>query len=155
MARGVLIGWWCGRGEAKSFDDVGHPVRIAEPEPVALGELCRLVHVGCTCGDHFGHFPEEVLEPSGTDDLDHSGRGGAGVPHRVHLAARFGDVATGTEYDLAGAGAEPDLALAHDGVFVLPGMQVRAHPGPDREWVFYDRQCAAGFFAPQFEHHTD
>jgi hypothetical protein len=44
---------------------------------------------------------EEPLKASRADDLDHAGRRGAGVPHRVQLAARLGDGSTGTENDLA------------------------------------------------------
>jgi hypothetical protein len=32
------------------------------------------------------------------------------MPHRVHLAARFGDVAAGAKHNLAVIGAEADLA---------------------------------------------
>ena len=80
---------------------------------------------------------------------------GPGVPHRVHLAARLGDVAAGAQDDLTVAGPEPDLALGDDRVLVLQGVQVRGHQRADRERVLDDRDRAVGLAAPQLELHPD
>ena len=40
-------------------------------------------------------LPEVIFEPTRGDDLDDASWFAAGVPHGVHLPARFGDVATG------------------------------------------------------------
>jgi hypothetical protein len=45
----------------------------------------------------------------------------------VHLVARFRDVSTGTKNNFAVTGSETDLSLRHDGVLVLPGVQVGSY----------------------------
>src|SRR5437016_4050230 len=92
--------------EVESGDHVREPVRLPELDAVPRGKPHQLLRVGRTGGEGLGELAEEALEAGRTDDLDHSGRYGARVPHRVHLAAGLGDVAAGTKDDLPVTGPE-------------------------------------------------
>jgi hypothetical protein len=60
----------------------------------------------------------------------------------VHLPARFGDVATGTEDDFTVVGAESDFAGQHDRMLVLAGMAVRRGEHADLEGMLDDGHLA-------------
>jgi hypothetical protein len=53
-------------------------------------------------------------------------------------------MATGPEHDLAVAESEADLALRHDGVLILAGVQVRRNQRADREGMLVARRVVRG-----------
>src|SRR6516165_3271858 len=105
-----------------SLRDVVQPSRRPVGQTVFIGEfpeLGQLVQNGAgrvvrVLDEQLAELPEIVLEPARSDDLDDAAGLAAGVPHRVHLAAWFGDVATRTEDYFTVIGAEADLARLHD-----------------------------------------
>src|SRR5580693_1332186 len=86
---------------------------------------------------------EVILETARGDDLDDAAGLAAGVPHGVHLAARFGDVTAGAEDDFAVVRAEADLARQHNRVLVLAGVPVRRSEQAHLEWMLDDGHLAA------------
>src|SRR5215472_15778933 len=150
---GRLCAWW--RGEPVPGDEPGKPVRLAELQTVPVGQRPDVAGLPRPSGGEVGQLAEEVLEPGRADHLDHPGRHRPGVPHRVQLAARFGDVPAGAEHRLTVAGPEPDLALGDNGVLVLAGVGMRRHKRADGERVLDDGQRTAGVAAPELEHHAD
>src|SRR5262245_39242414 len=74
-----------------------------------------------------------------------------GVPHRVHLPARFDDVAARPEDYLAVVRSETDLAFEHDRVLVFPGVQVRRGDRADLEGMLHYGYHTAGVPAVQLE----
>ena len=92
--------------------------------------------------EQLAQLPEVVLEAAGSDDLDDATGLGAGVPHRVHLTARLGHVAAGTEAYFTVVRPEADLACQHDGMLILAGVPMRGGDEPDRERMLDDRHLA-------------
>jgi len=110
------------------------------------GRIVRMLN------EQFTQLAEVVLETTGSDDLDYPARLTAGIPHRVHLSTRFGDVAAGTQHHLAVVGAKADLARDHDRVLVLPSVLIRRSDRADRERMLDDRHFSPGVAAGQLEH---
>ena len=92
--------------------------------------------------EQLAQLAEVVLEPTRGDDLDDAAGFAAGVPHGVHLPARLGDVATGTEDDFTVVRAEPDFAGQHDRMLVLAGVPVRRGEQADLEGMLDDGHLA-------------
>src|SRR6516225_6515625 len=113
------------RVQPVSLRDVVQPSRRPVGQTVLIAEL-----------------PEIVLEPARSDDLDDAAGLAAGVPHRVHLAAWFGDVATRTEDYFTVIGAEADLARQHDRMLVLARVAVRRGDQADLERMLDDGHLA-------------
>src|SRR4051794_35813903 len=121
MELGSAARWW---REVVAGDHVVQPRRIPHLEAVFSREGRDDVRVGGPVGRSLAHAPEEVLEAGWADHLDHAGRNLAGVPHSVGFTARLGYVPARAENDLPVPRPEPNLALGHDRVLVLLGVQV-------------------------------
>src|SRR5208283_4592553 len=93
------------RVQPVSLHDVVHPVRRPVGQPVLVGEFAELGQlvqevagrVIRVLDKQLTELAEVVFESTWGNDLDDAAWLAAGVPHRVHLPAWLGDVATRTE----------------------------------------------------------
>ncbi len=112
----------CSLGVLANENLTRQPFRLTEFQTVRSGECTALYKILTIGLNHLRQYVEEVSKPAGrADDLYHPRANGAGVPHRVHPAARLGDVPTGSKDHLAIARAEPDLSLGDDRLIPTPG----------------------------------
>jgi hypothetical protein len=72
----------------------------------------------------------------------------------VHLPARLGDVATGTEDDFTVVRAEPDFAGQHDRMLVLTSVPVCCGEYADLEGMLNDGHLAPVGLAGELEHRS-
>ncbi len=122
----------CSSASAATTSGVGPPEAIASPIPQKK------------CSKPAGLITSIIR--AGTDPAFHICRGSP---------PRLGDVAAGSQDNLAVAGPKSDHTFGDDRVLVLSSVQVRGDTGTDREWVLNDRNIAVGLIAKQLEHHPD
>jgi Pyridoxal phosphate biosynthetic protein PdxA len=68
----------CSRVEVVTLDQVGQPCGILELHTVGRSERCNVFRCGVLSFHKVGDVAEKLLQPSGTDDFDHSCRCCAG-----------------------------------------------------------------------------
>src|ERR1700761_2950639 len=153
----VSVGW---RVQPVPRRDVVHPLRRSIGQPIFVREFAELGQLVQGRGDwvvrmldqQLTEFAEVVLETARRDDLDDAAGFAPGVPHRMHLPARLGDVATGTEDHFTVVGPEADLAGEHDRMLILTGVPVRRGEQADLERMLDDGHLPAVGLAGQLEH---
>src|SRR5215471_6420308 len=139
------------RGEPVPPDDVVQPFGMAVGQPVFRGQFGEGAGFRGARRQHVGELAEVALEAAGNDDFDDPAGDVTGVPHGVHLPARFDDVAAWPENDLAVVRPEPDLAFEHDGVLVLPAVHVWSGDRADIERMLHNGYHTARVPAIQLE----
>lgn len=133
-----------------------------ELQTIPGSDVCDSLRCRGPVSKKLAQVAEETLGPGRADHLDHAGRNLPGVPHRVQLlshrvqlATWVGDVSATAEHDFPVAGAKADFSFGDDGVFVLPGVQVRRDQRADRERMLDDGHCPVGVSAGRLEGHPD
>src|SRR5215212_7952031 len=107
------------------MEDVREPLRLGELKLEPPGQLAHLRDVRRTRRGQTTQPAEVLLKPSRADDLYRPSGSLSRVPNRVQIAAWFGDVAPGANDHFAVSRPDADFTLDHNGVLVLPPVQVR------------------------------
>ena len=143
--------------------NVVHPVWRPVGQPDIIGQLAefgQLVPAPSPSGiigvfdQQLTEFAEVVFEPTRSDDLDNAAGFAAGVPHRMHLAAGFGDVAAGPRTTSLSSERKPISPVNTIECSSSRVCRCAAVSHTDLEGMLDDRHLAAIGAAGKLEHRS-